>query len=58
MASLTPEERARMLKSAEAKFKARGLSTSQAKRAAAEALRQFFDEVNAAEAKERQTRSN
>ncbi|MDU4109294.1 MAG: hypothetical protein E7H74_18615 [Escherichia coli] len=53
MASITPDQRARMLKDAEARFKARGLTTSQAKRAAREALRQFIDAQNEAETKER-----
>ena len=53
MASLTPEQRARMLKSAEAKYRAQGLPGWQAKRAAAEAVRTFMDKVNAEEARER-----
>lgn len=58
MASITPEQRARMLKSAEAKYRAQGLPGWAAKQAAREALRSFIETQNEAEAKERQTRSN
>lgn len=58
MASLTPLERARMLKAAEAKFKAKGMPTPLAKRAAKEALRQFFEGVLEDEAKERKAANN
>lgn len=44
MAGVTPEQRARMLKHAEAQFRARGLPKAMAKRAAKEALRQFIDQ--------------
>lgn len=53
MAAITPEQRARMLRSAEQKYRAQGMPGWQAKRAAAEAMRVFIEKVNEEEARER-----
>lgn len=53
MASITPEQRAQMLRSAERRFRARGLPGWQAKQAAKDALRTFIEALNEKEARER-----
>lgn len=53
MASITPEQRATMLRKAEQKYRADGLPGWQAKRAAKEALRAFIEKLNEQEARER-----
>lgn len=52
MAAITPEQRARMLRSAEQKYRAQGMPGWQAKRAAKEALRAFMEQLNEQEKKD------